>query len=243
MSEGTEQPTEHKLREARKKGDSPHSRDFTAAMATLPWACAFAAGGAWAFAWLCRYVQVLVTVAMGAKPGIPLGWAGLHALMGIAVPLGLGLIATLLPELGQVRGRWASKRQWFDMNRINPASGLKNLFSIAKFTQLGMALIRFAAVGGVAWVISSGLIGVVRHVASGPWYAMYLLAFKTALKILALSSVVCLLLGGVDLFIQTWLWIRRNRMKKDEIKKEHKEQDGDPIIKGLRRQAHQEATR
>jgi type III secretion protein U len=64
--------------------------------------------------------------------------------------------------------------------------------------------------------------------------------WHVALTLLGLASAICLLLGFMDLLVQRKLWVRRNRMKKEEIQREHKEQEGDPMIKGIRRAMHRD---
>ncbi|GLQ99611.1 EscU/YscU/HrcU family type III secretion system export apparatus switch protein [Dyella mobilis] len=240
MSEGTEQPTEHKLREARKKGDRPHSKDFTIAFSMLAWTAVLLAGGPYAFALLRRYVTVLLSVLVQEKRGLQLGWEMLHLLVGVGVVALLGLVNVMVPEWLQTRGEIASKKEFIDFKRLNPAAGLKKLFGLQRFVELLMALLRLAIIATLAWFLMQELLGLVARLGDRPWYSPYLLVDRSALKILGFSSLFCLLLGGVDLMVQRQLWIRRNRMKKDEIKREHKEQEGDPIIRGARRTAHKE---
>jgi type III secretion protein U len=240
MSEGTEQPTEHKLREARKKGDRPHSKDFTVAFSMLAWTAVLVGGGAYAFALLRRYMTVLLSVLVEEKRGLQLGWEMLHLLVGMGAVALIGLVIAVVPELIQTRGELASKKQFVDFNRLNPAAGLKKLFGLQRLVELAMALLRLAVIATLAWYVGLQLLGWVARITDRPWYAPYLLLDRSAMKMLGLSSLFCLMLGGVDLLVQRQLWIRRNRMKKDEIKREHKEQEGDPIIRGVRRAAHKE---
>lgn len=242
MSEGTEQPTEHKLREARKKGDRPHSKDFTIAFSMLAWTAVLLLGGPYAFALLRRYMTVLLSVLVQEQRGLQLGWELLHLLIGIGAVAAIGLVIVALPELLQTRGEFASKKQFVDFNRINPAAGLKKLFGMQRFVELLMALLRLVVIAALAWFVGLELFGWVAHLSDRSWYAAYLLVDRSGLKLLGLSSLFCLALGGVDLLVQRKLWIRRNRMKKDEIKREHKEQEGDPVIRGARRAAHKEIT-
>jgi type III secretion protein U len=52
--------------------------------------------------------------------------------------------------------------------------------------------------------------------------------------------IVFIVIGPGDFAIQKWLFIRDQRMSKDEVKREHKESEGDPMLKGQRRQMAQE---
>jgi type III secretion protein U len=46
--------------------------------------------------------------------------------------------------------------------------------------------------------------------------------------------------AAFDLFMQKFLFKRQNRMSKDEVKKEFKNREGDPFIKGKRKSLHKE---
>lgn len=240
-NEGSEPPTEHRLQEARKRGDTPQSADLSHAVATLLWSMLLIMTGATALALLARYITVLLVVMFGHKQALPLGWAGVHLGIGLGVVCAVGLCIALLPELMQSRGRWATRRTWFDMNRLNPIQRLKSVFAMARLLQLPLAFVRFAVVAAVAWVLFTMIVTLVHRVGTGPWYGGYLVAWWASVRLLAFSSVVCLGIGLLDAWLQKVLWHRRNRMKKDDVQKEYKEQEGDPAIKGLRRQLHQES--
>ncbi len=240
-SEGTEPPTEHKLQEARKKGDSPLSSDFSHAAATLLWALLLTAMGGAALGFFVRFVTVLLVIAPGQHDAQTLGWSALHLGLGIAPVCVVGLFVALAPELLQSRGRWASKREWFDIQRINPIARIKSMFALPRLLQLPLSFLRFVIVAALAWHVFTMILPMVRRVSATPWFGSHAVAWWAALRIVLVSSAICLVLGVCDLFIQKALWRRRNRMKKEEVQREHKEQEGDPEIKGRRRQAHQES--
>jgi flagellar biosynthesis protein FlhB len=67
------------------------------------------------------------------------------------------------------------------------------------------------------------------------------LAWLLARRLLWGAAVVSLVLGAADYFFVRRAWRERHRMSKDEVKREHRESEGDPEIKAARRRAHQEA--
>jgi len=239
-NEGTQPPTEHRLREAWKKGDTPQSTDLSHAVATLLWSVALMVSAGTLLGLLLRYLHVLLGLLF-EQPLKAAGWAGLHLGVGVAAVCALGLLFALLPDLLQSRGRWASKREWIDVGRANPIKRLKSVFALPRLLQIPLALVRLVAVACVAWGVSDTVLAFMRASSALPWYSGYAVAWWAAVRVLAWSSVVCLGIGLLDVMIQRQLWIRRNRMKTDELQKEHKEQEGDPQVKGLRRQLHQES--
>jgi type III secretion protein U len=239
VSEGTEQPTEHRLGEARKRGDIPFSQDFQTAAALCMWMIALLLGGAAAFAWLRRFLAVQVALATG-RPAGGFAWPLYHLALGTGAVALLGMALAALPVFGQTRGNVAKKRKFFDAKRVDPASGLKQLFKLDKFVQLLMSVLRFGLLAGLSWYAFGKMARLAQAAPPATWLGSYVALWHVALLLLGLASAICLLIGFADLLMQRKLWIRRNRMKKDEIKREHKEQEGDPMIKGMRRAMHRD---
>ena len=240
MSQGTEQPTEHRLGEAKKKGDLPFSQDFQTAAALCLWMVALLLGGAAAFAWMRRFMAVQTSLATSSHEPLSFTWPLYHAALGVGVVGFLGVLLATLLVFGQTRGNVAKKRKFFDPNRINPVSGFKNLFNLSKFVQLLMSVLRFGLLAGLSWFAFRKMVHLAQAAPPRSWLGTYVAFWHVALLLLGLASAICLLMGFADLLVQRKLWIRRNRMKKEEIKREHKEQEGDPMIKGIRRAMHRD---
>lgn len=54
------------------------------------------------------------------------------------------------------------------------------------------------------------------------------------------ALIAFLVVGAVDLLIQRWLFSREMRMTRSEHKREHKDMEGDPLIKRERRRLRQD---
>lgn len=241
MSEGTEQPTDHKLSEARKKGDRPYSKDFTAALNMLAWTIAAWIGAGHAVAVLRRFIDGLARRIFDPYgEHLPLSWLSAHLVAGLAIVALAGILFAAVPELIQSRGQVASKRKPFDLQRINPAAGFKKLFGLARFSELGFSVVRLVVVVAISWTALREALALPWFAHGRAWHASIELLSRSAMHVLASTTLVFLGLALIDLLLQHRLWIRRNRMKKDEIMREHKEQQGDPLVKGLRRDAHRE---
>jgi type III secretion protein U len=66
------------------------------------------------------------------------------------------------------------------------------------------------------------------------------ISWSALCRLFAVSGVLYLVLGVVDYGIQRWLFIRDHRMSKDEVKREFKNSEGDPQLKGKRKQVARE---
>ena len=65
-------------------------------------------------------------------------------------------------------------------------------------------------------------------------------AWNLIVRLLEFSLLCFLIMSGADYAIQRWQFMKDQRMSKDEVKREYKESEGDPIIKSARTQLARE---
>ncbi|HEY0255213.1 MAG TPA: EscU/YscU/HrcU family type III secretion system export apparatus switch protein, partial [Kofleriaceae bacterium] len=167
-----------------------------------------------------------------------LGAEALHAFMTAAFPVVIGAaIAALAAILLQLGWPPAIKGIKFDMTRMNPLANLKNVFGIgAVARRTGGAAAKMIVVGVV---VSAALTGVTRaHPRSAQDFIS--MAGGTITKVLELVVGALLAIAAVDFYFSKKKLNDQMMMSFDEIKREHKEQEGDPHIKGKRRQKMRE---
>src|SRR5207249_4371604 len=127
-----------------------------------------------------------------------------------------------------------------DPGRINPSNGLKRIFSANGAMNLVKAVAKIAVVATVAYRVLLRT-GAEAIGASGMMPAEILGFTGAGLRRLFLTMAVALaVLGGLD-----YLWQRRRheqslKMSRHEVKEEHKENEGEPQVKGRFRRAHRE---
>lgn len=128
----------------------------------------------------------------------------------------------------------------FDLNRINPISGFKRLFSLRSAVELLKNLVKLAILGAIGWSYIVGL-----------WDDMFLLPDFTVEQSMAFMGnslfqlgirvgAALLALGFFDYFYQKWEFERNIRMSKKEVKDEYKDIEGNPEIKRKQREKMQE---
>ncbi|MGC3029743.1 flagellar biosynthesis protein FlhB [Burkholderia sp. DN3021] len=165
--------------------------------------------------------------------------AGSASLEGFAALLPIlaltGLAALLAP---MALGGWLISQKTFELkfDRLNPISGLGRIFSIQGPIQLGMSLAKTLVVGGIGgiaiWRSKDELLGL----ATQPLGA----ALPDALHLVAVccgtTVAGMLVVAALDVPYQIWQYNKKLRMTKEEVKREHRENEGDPHVKGRIRQ-------
>ncbi|HEX7684741.1 MAG TPA: flagellar biosynthesis protein FlhB [Trinickia sp.] len=237
----TEAATPRRLEKARSEGQVARSREL-ATFALL------AAGffGMWGLSGLIgTHLQSMLrgaftfshaTLADTNRMLIGAGNAGREAFMALAPVLALTGVAALTAPMAL--GGWllSSKVFEFKFERLDPVAGIGRMFSINGVIQLGMSLAKTLLVGiiGVVAVWRRkdqilGLAGEPLHTALG--HGLSIVAACCATTVAGMFVIAAL-----DVPYQLWQYNKKLRMTKEEVKREHRENEGDPHVKGKIRQ-------
>src|SRR5581483_7270653 len=130
-----------------------------------------------------------------------------------------------------------------DPGRMNPARGMKRIFSAAGAVGLMKAVLKIAIVGAIAYRV---LWRAGNDAVAAPGMTLdELLAFTGyGMRRLLIGMAMALgVLGVADYLWQRWRHERDLRMTRQEVKEEQKDSDGDPQIRGRFRRAHRELAR
>lgn len=123
-----------------------------------------------------------------------------------------------------------------DFSRVNPLSGLSNMFTKDKFTEvLKMVFIASTLMGLSYWYLSTGLHSLAMLVLQPSAGALVQLS-EWLVKGLGLLLVVVLLVAVVDVPLQRFLHESKMKMSHQEVQQEGKESNGNPLMKGRMRQ-------
>ena len=157
------------------------------------------------------------------------------------LPLGVAVLAIVLLT-AFVSGSWAlsTKPLMPDVSRINPLKGFGRLFSKQQLFDTAKLAFISVIIGVVAWQF------IRSHVE--PFGTLVMQPLESGLGQLGnwlmvgvgLLLLVVTLVAIIDFPAQKFLHAQRMRMSHQEVKQEHKEAEGDPHVKGQRRQRQRE---
>ena len=150
--------------------------------------------------------------------------------------LGAALVVGFLSQLVQVGFLVATEPLTPKLERLNPLSGLKRLFSKRSLVELLKATVKVLIVGGIAYLSVRGSFPVfVEFMEWPPLEAVQfvgLIVFRTGLWI----GLAMLILAYADYKYQKWEFEKSIRMSKQEVREEHRQTEGDPQIRARIRQ-------
>jgi flagellar biosynthetic protein FlhB len=135
--------------------------------------------------------------------------------------------------IGFAQGAVFSFKSLMHFDTLNPASGLKRLFSLQSLVGLGRSLAKVGLVGALTWRALNDTAATLPTVfGSTDPKAMAGFIAQAMLNVGLPAAEVLLVLAVADYGYQRWQFARSARMSKQEVKEEHKQQEGDPMLKG-----------
>lgn len=236
----SEKPTAHKLRKTREEGQVVRSRDLATAIGIV------------------LTLRVLVLLMPGYledfRALFHLGFGPLDGEGALGNALSTVFVASLLlfvkmvvplaivPLLsvagGMFPGGWvfSSKNLMPKLSRMSPVKNLGKLFSGRHYFDLLLSIAKAAGVGAVLWHLTrSGV---------SAWLGLQSMTFVEALSagagllldgVMAMCAVF-IVFALIDVPAQSFFFMRQQRMSKQEVKEEHKGNEGRPEVKQRMRQ-------
>jgi len=236
-SEKTQKPTPKRVREFRKRGDIALSKDVVSAATFSGGAIALLVTGASGWAAIRGLARDVAMSADGLNHD-GLNSEAFHAFTSATFPVVIGAaLGAIVAILGQLGWPPAFKGIKFDLTRINPGANLMNTFGLsAVVRRTGGAMAKMIAVGVV---VALALAGTAKVHPTTP-LALAGMAAASIVRVLEAVIGVLLAVAGLDYYLAKRKMTTSMKMSTDELKREHKEQEGDPHIKGKRRQKMRE---
>ncbi len=243
--EKTEQPTPKKLRDAKKKGQVPRSKELNSMTVTVFGALGLLFMGAWMIDHVTRFMRTgfsLTRAEVFSPRAIfeKFGAALADALLAIGPFLALMVVVAIFTPL--LIGGWAFSLEAlaFKPDRINPVNGFKRMFSSKGLMELVKAMAKFIVVSLVAivflWGKADEFLGLG---AQSLGLALEHGAWLLGLSFLVVATAL-ILIAAIDVPFQLWDHAQKLKMTLQEVRDELKDTEGKPEVRSKVRQLQQE---
>lgn len=243
--EKSEEATPKRLREARKKGQVAKSRDLNTIVILI------VAFGAIAF--MIPYLHSkLKEILFASFPFFSMQEISnehllqylsksFHAFAWILLPYVIAVAGVALAvgflQVGPVFSVEPILLQW---KRLNIIENAKNMFKTTTFVELIKNIVKIVLVFYIAyWVIKKNLPQILMTV-NADLVQTTIITGEVLVSFLFRVFALFIILAILDVMVQRWQYKKQLRMTKEEVKREYKQDEGDPIIKSVRKQLHQE---
>jgi len=230
----TEKATPKKLRDARKKGDLSSTLGLVLSIGVLAMVTIYAAP---------RFASLMViaftsgtddfnnTLLMVGKEALSL-FTVCSVLILIPVAL-FGIIA----EFTQVGVLITFDKLKPDLSKLNPVSGAKKMFSSDNFFELIKSTIKTSAIFLFGWLTIQHLVPNLVFLPQAEPESIIGAFLELMLFLFASSLAFLLFFTTIDVSYQHYSFAKKMKMSMRDIKQEY---EGDPLMKGHRRQVAQE---
>ncbi|MCH4869392.1 flagellar biosynthesis protein FlhB [Pseudomonas sp. TMW22089] len=241
----TEDPTEKRKKDSREKGEIARSKELNTLAIMLAGSIGLLIfGGALArdMMDLMRYNFSISreTLLNPDSMGLFLLHSGKVALIAVQPVLVTLLIAALVGPIALGGWLFAAGSLAPKFIRMNPAAGIKRMFSAKALVELLKALAKFFIILIVALLVLQSDIDDLLRIAHEPLE----LAVIHSVQVVAWSALwmACglILIAAVDVPVQLWESHKKLLMTKQEVRDEHKDQEGRPEVKQRIRQLQRE---
>jgi flagellar biosynthesis protein FlhB len=249
MAEKTEEPTPKRLREARRKGQIAYSADVPAAAGFLVGVVMLAA---WWAPRLGREFRALFVAAVEAAPqagGDPvalsssLGGQAARAGALVLLPALLALaLAGVALGVAQAGFHLAPARIVPSLDKLSPARALRRWFSMEGLSEVLKAALKLTLVLTLGYLTVSGALDAILALHRASPSAVSATLGDVSRSFAFRAALAFALVAAADYLLVWRRWKKGLMMSPDEVRREHKEQEGDPLIKAHRKAAHQELT-
>jgi len=242
--EKTESPTEFRLKQARQKGQVAKSADVTTLTSmslTLLFLSWFAPEFIKKFTIFFRGLNLNNYNLLNNQNTLQKLQEGAHLWLMLSLPvLCVAALGSLVGNLSQIGFLFTTHPLKPDLKKLDPIKGFKKIFSKDRAVELLKQLIKFSA---IFYVIYHALKNSLQQVS-----LLFRVELPTAIMLMTglLTSIIIkvilcfLIIALFDLLWQRYSFTKSMRMSKYEVKKEYKQQEGDPQIKQERRRMHEE---
>lgn len=241
--EKTEPPTDKKIRDARKKGQVAKSQDVSITWLLI--VIFFFLGVTKKF-YIEKMTEMLLLPTQfydvpfeEALPQVVTGIVINLLLMSIPM-LALVAIMGLFINFIQVGPLLTFEPLKPDFNKLNPIEGAKKIFNKKSFVEFLKNIVKTVFLGYLVYRVIKEVIAPLLLLPFAGITGIFEI-LGPILKMFAINVCVAyIIIAVLDLFYQRSKHIDDLKMTKDEVKREYKEMEGDPLIKGERKQLHQE---
>jgi flagellar biosynthesis protein FlhB len=247
-SDRTEEPTARRLQDAHEKGDVVKSIEVVTffGLAAITLAVATSSGLA------SRALLVPMRGLIEHAADIAVDGGGLRRLFlslgttlatALAAPLAILVVGALLGNLIQHRLVFSAHMLMPRFDKISPLAGFKRLMSIDNAVNFVRGLIKVVVLGTVIFAVLWPERDRLEALVTIDFVSSLGVAEQLSVKMLGIVASIMFLIAVLDYAWTRWRWMKRHMMSIKEIKDEHKQTEGDPMIKGKIRQLRQERAR
>lgn len=245
MAEKTEKATPKKLRDARKKGQVAKAQDFPSALTFIVSLVGTLIAAGYLYDTLASYMlNIFKIIREPIDLEVKGGYFFQNALQVIftaSIPIVLAVaFVGVVTNFFVVGPMFSMEAMKFNFKRLNPVEGIKQKFKLRTLVELLKSIAKISGAGIVIYLILMNMLPEIILSVTLPVIGSAMIVKTFLIRVAIQVGILFLLIALFDLFFQRRTFAKEMMMEKFELKQEYKDTEGDPYIKGRRRERFRE---
>jgi len=244
MGEKTEKATPKKLKDARKKGQVAKAQDLPSAFTFIVSIWAVLAMSRYLYDYLGGFLISTFRLISNQDLGSMLGALYYQAVIvifisSIPVLMVVSMIGVLITFLA-VGPVFSTEVFKFDIKKFDPVQNLKSKFKLKTLVELIKSLLKVGIASYIIYDVMYKSLPVLVKTVSMPMAGAFMVFNAFLIEVVVKVGLFFIVIAVADFVFQKRDFAKEMKMEKFEVKQEYKNTEGDPHIKGKRRQIAQE---
>jgi flagellar biosynthetic protein FlhB len=241
-SDKTEEPSEHKLQEARKKGQVFKSQEIISTCMLLATAGVLIGLGGSMFDQLAAFTRSQWTDLMDNSDFKHRDLFMMFVLIMVSFArvlaplLAAAFVMALIANIAQVQFLFSTESIHPKLSKINPLEGFKRIFSVKSLMELAKQVAKLTIIGTIVYKVVKPSIPAFVNLMYQPLPYTVDLARTKIIEIVKKVLVGSTVIAIIDYVFQKKQFMKDMKMSMQELKEEYKDTEGNPQVKGKIRQ-------
>ncbi|MEX2482652.1 MAG: flagellar biosynthesis protein FlhB [Gammaproteobacteria bacterium] len=246
--ERTERPSPKRLQDAREKGQIPRSRELSTMFVLLGGVAALQLSGSHLLSGIDHIMRASFAVPRAelfSARVLPARFLEhvIDALLALAPLLAMAMAIAVAAPLAL--GGWNVSAEALQpkFERLDPIKGLGRVFGVRGLVEMLKALAKFILILVFAVAALRSEQSAILALGRGDTASSLAATARILFFVFVIASLATLFIALADVPFQLWEHTKKLRMSRQDVKRENKETDGSPEVKGRLRNMQQEMAR
>ncbi len=243
-SEKTEEPTQQRREDFRKRGQVAQTKELGSVLVIFTGLFTVFLLGRFFLIQFNEIFEVAIGNMVHRAPHegiIPaVRFAAEKTVLLVSPVLGIFWVTSLISSVIQVGFLNNEDALSFNLDKINPLEGFKRIFSLRSVIEGLKAVMKVAVVCIITYYVFKGEIFSIPKLVEFSVGQIFNFLGRVTFKLFGSIGIFMGSLAAFDYFFQRWDLEQKMRMTKQEVKEEMKSREGDPLIKARIRRVQRE---
>ncbi|HTB22112.1 MAG TPA: flagellar biosynthesis protein FlhB [bacterium] len=138
---------------------------------------------------------------------------------------------------------FAPEAMQLKFENLSPARGFQRVFSRRTAVEIFKSFLKIGTIGVISWMTIAGKVPELMNLMNTDLVVFFTMVGATASAVMLRVGLAMLGWALLDFFYQRWEFDESLKMSKQEVKDEHRQMEGDPLVKARIRRLQQAAAR